>query len=148
MHACAIQGKSINRVGLEEVEQREGVSDSLDDRQIFWPHPVLYGVTRLVVGFIIFAANSYLFICGAVEVDEFASECLFYHCTVLLLRLIFLIVIFLFLATQVSSRFANFLTSSFCLSIQGRAGKNYQLYDGGRNRKRNAKETVFMEFVR
>lgn len=36
----AIQEKSINRVGLEEVEQyaREGVSNSLDDRQIFSLH--------------------------------------------------------------------------------------------------------------
>lgn len=35
-----IQEKSINRVGLEEVEQyaREGVSNSLDDRQIFSLH--------------------------------------------------------------------------------------------------------------
>lgn len=36
----AIQEKSINRVGLKEVEQyaREGVSNSLDDRQIFSLH--------------------------------------------------------------------------------------------------------------
>lgn len=51
------------------------VSDSLDDRQIFWPNPVLYGVTRLVVGFIIFGGEFIsVYLRGRVEVDEFASE--------------------------------------------------------------------------
>lgn len=87
------------------------VSDSLDDRQIFWPNPVLYGVTRLVVGFIIFGGEFIsVYLRGRVEVN------LFHHSTVLLLRLIFfLILIFLAKTLYVLSRFANFLF--FLLSV-------------------------------
>lgn len=50
----AIQGKSINRVGLEgSGATREGVSNSLDDRQIFSLHrrvPFCPRVTRLSQG--------------------------------------------------------------------------------------------------